>query len=91
MSDDAEKREQAIDYLYTDLLEAYAAGFAKAAEAFDTEVDTGDLRNNDIVAECHFYYWDGRTPTTELWLEEVFDADIPESYKTVRDSDGADE
>ena len=74
-TDGIEKREQAIDYLYSDLLEAYAAGFAKAAEAFDTDLETGDLRNNDIISECHFYYWDGRTPSTEFWIHEEFDSD----------------
>lgn len=58
------------------LREAYAAGLAKAVEQFDIDADfdtdVRSLKDNEFVAESHFYYWEGRTRPLEYWLPVQF-------------------
>ncbi|EMA01803.1 hypothetical protein C437_15326 [Haloarcula vallismortis ATCC 29715] len=70
--------EQKRDELNEGLLEAYAAGFAKAKEVYDIERGATDVRTLmqiEAITESHYYYWDGRTKPLTHWLRDQFDLD----------------
>lgn len=84
MSDDNfQEYEEKMDRLNDGLLEAYAAGFAYAIEAYDIETgistDVRDLKKHPALQENHYYYWDGRTKPLEFWLREQFNLDTGDS------------
>ncbi|MDS0258540.1 helix-turn-helix domain-containing protein [Haloarcula sp. S1CR25-12] len=68
--------ESKIDELNDGLLEAFAAGFSQAVETFDIDADfdtsVSALKDNDALAEHHWYYWDGRSKPLEYWLRAEF-------------------
>lgn len=68
--------EEKLDELNEGLLDAYAAGYAKAVEDFDIDevpvTNADELREWRYIAECSYYFWDGRTKPLELWLREQF-------------------
>lgn len=69
--------EEKMDELNRGLLEAYAAGFSKAVEAFEVDADfrtdVESLCKNGAIQESHFYHWDGKSKPLELWLKEQFE------------------
>jgi len=71
-----ERYEKRLDQLNEATLEAYAAGFAKAVDAFDMDRDVPtnprELKQVEIIQESHYYYWDGKTKPLEPWLRELF-------------------
>jgi hypothetical protein len=68
-----EEFEIKMDELNKGLLEAYAAGFAKAAETFEgPDLDPSGLMDNTKIQEQHYHYWDGRTKPLEYWLRDEF-------------------
>ena len=70
--------EEKLDELNEGLLEAYAAGFAKAKEVYDIQKGPSHPKNlmkTEGVSENHYYYWDGRTKPLEFWLREQFGID----------------
>lgn len=71
-----EAYEDKLDELNEGLLEAYAAGFAKAKEVYDITKgwkDVQALMETEGVSEGHYYYWDGRTKPLAPWLREQYD------------------
>jgi hypothetical protein len=63
--------EKRMDELDEGLLEAFAAGYAKAMEHHDVDRDVDQVRQlkqHDLIRESHFYYWDGRDKPLERWL-----------------------
>jgi len=74
--DDFEAYEEKLDELNDALLEAYAAGFAKAVETSDIDpgfdADPKQLKELEVIQESHFYYWDGRQKPLKGWLREQF-------------------
>jgi len=77
--------EEKLDELNAGLLEAYAAGYAKALEDYDVGdspfTNPDQVRKSEHVQECHFYYWDGRVKPLKQWLREEF------GIETVGDDD----
>lgn len=70
-----------MDELNDGLLEAYAAGFAKAKETYGVERGPNDvqaLMQTEGVSSSHFYYWDGRSKPLEFWLRDQFGLDESE-------------
>lgn len=69
--------EEKMDELNDGLLEAYAAGFAKAVETFDVDPEfstrVSNLKKNKTLAENHYYYWEGRPKPLRYWLREQFE------------------
>lgn len=92
-TDELERFERKKDELHDGLLTAYAAGFSKAVETFDLDPDfdtnVNSLRENRAVAECHYYFWDGRTLPLEFWIRDQFDLDNDGTENT-QESDGGD-
>lgn len=73
-----EAYEDKLDELNEGLLEAYAAGFAKAKDVYDIDSGTSDVQSlmkTKGVSESHYYYWEGRSKPLEFWLREQFDID----------------
>jgi len=73
---DFEGYEEKLDELNDGLLEAYAAGFAKAVETSDIDpefdADARKLKEVPVIQESHFYYWDGRQKPLKAWLRQHF-------------------
>lgn len=80
--------EKRFDELNEGLLKAYAAGFSKALETFDVQVDFDtdpeSLQENRFVTESHYYFWDGRLKPLELFLRDQFDLDENEGRPAPR-------
>ena len=75
---DLEQYENKMDELMNGLREAYEAGYKRALE----DIEKGDFKptveqidGSEYMAECNYYYWDGRTLPLEFWLREEFGLD----------------
>lgn len=76
--DELEAYQDKLDELHDGLLEAYAAGFAKAKEVYDISEGPDDaqlLMQTEGVSASHYYYWEGRTLPLEFWIREQFTLD----------------
>ncbi|ELZ96611.1 hypothetical protein [Haloferax sulfurifontis] len=78
--------EAKLDAVREGLLEAYAAGYAKALRDHDVEtsVDANaeTLKEIGHITESNYYYWESRTLPLDGWLRDHFGVD---------DGEGSDE
>lgn len=90
-ADPRSEYEKRLDELDEGLLEAFEAGYCKALEDLEPAID-GDppdpdaIKGSEYLAECSFYYWDGRVKPLERWLEATLIDD--EAELPTLDSDG---
>jgi hypothetical protein len=81
--------QRRLDALEEGLLEAFEAGYCKAladADEADGELPAPEtVRGSEYLAECSFYYWDGRVKPLVPWLK----ATLTDSGEiTTLDADG---
>jgi len=86
MSDESDPRteyQRRLDELNEGLLEAFEAGYRTAltdVSERDTVPAPEAVAGSEYLAQCSFYYWDGRIKPLERWLEATLiddeDADI---------------
>ncbi|MWG36219.1 hypothetical protein [Halomarina oriensis] len=95
-TEDYAEYEARCDELNEGLLKAYAAGFSKALETFDVQVDFDtdpeSIQENRFVMESHYYFWDGRLKPLKLFLRDQFHLDEDDDRAAPRCyEDGCDE
>lgn len=76
-ADRFDEYEEKLDELNAGLLDAYAAGYAKALRDHDIDdvpfTNPDKIREWNYIKECSYYYWDGKQKPLKRWLREEFD------------------
>lgn len=67
------EEENRVDELHDLLIESFAAGYAKAVDDHDVDVEAEDVAEIGYVKGCGYYHWEGRYTDLEHWIRQQFD------------------